>query len=102
VKGAEASGSSRSAILTADSSLDEFTDQQLEQCLASRQRAQESGLMDDASASSVVDNLTADSSVGTAAVGPTPYIDMKIGEVLVRALVDSGSQSIIIFTIPSS
>ena len=42
----------------------------------------------------IVDNLTADSSVGTYCCGRSfPYIDL---EVFVRALVDSGSQSTII------
>ena len=77
VKGVEASGSSsRTATLTAESSLDVFTDQQLEQCLAARRRSQETSLMEDALESSVVKNLTADLPTGPA-VGPTPYIEMN-------------------------
>ena len=94
-KGAEAKGNSTSAALTAESSLEKFTDQQLEECLASRRKTQETTLMTDAAKEEAkVDTLTADSPVSSA-VGPTPHLCVEVEGISVTALVDSGSQSTI-------
>ena len=92
---------SRSATLTAvpvetNSSLGSFSIEQLEQHLAQRRLSSELSLMQMVSQGDAHVGVVMSDGVMSDIVGPTPYLDVVVEGVPVKALVDSGSQSTLI------